>query len=72
MAVLRVVTPNSLVLANGDDRFNTGMRPASICAAESRPPDLVAIGRTAGSIGAGEEGDGGGEEAVTTVDATGR
>jgi hypothetical protein len=36
-AALRVARPAGLVLANDDDRFNTGMRPTSICVAESRP-----------------------------------
>jgi hypothetical protein len=83
MAALQVATPAGLVLANGDGRFNTSTRPA-ICAAESRPPasysrmrrtsasvDLVAVGRTAGSVVAGEE-CGGGEEAMAAVDGIGR
>jgi hypothetical protein len=61
----------------GEDRFNTGTRPTSICAAESWPLasysrtmrrraslDLVTVGRTAGSIDAGAEGGGGGEEVM--------
>jgi hypothetical protein len=33
--------------------------------------DLVAVDRTAGSVGAGEEGGGGGEEAMAVVETTG-
>jgi hypothetical protein len=80
MAAMRVATPVGLVLANGDDRFNAGTRSASICVVELRLPasysqtrrrsaslDLVAVGRTAGSVAAREEG-GGGEEAMVAVD----
>jgi hypothetical protein len=62
MAALQVAMPAGLVV-NGDGRFNTGMRPVSICAAESRPPasyswtmrrrasfDLVAVGWMAGTL----------------------
>jgi hypothetical protein len=74
--MLLVPIPTGLE-ATGVSRFNTGTRPASICAAESRPLasysrtmrisasfDLVTIGLVAGSVGAGAEGGEGGEEGM--------